>query len=245
MKLKVIGSSSAGNGYILESDSEALFIEAGLKLSDFKKAINFDLAKVKGLLISHSHGDHAKYVNDFVKNGIRTYASKDTLEQCGLAGNIFTYAVEQGHAYRIGGFIVQPVTLVHDVTCLGYIIKHDDFGKLFFATDTSCIPYVIPGVNHYLIEANHAAELVKNNIELGSFFSPSLYRLMDSHMELKETEDFLSKQDLLAARNIILIHLSSTNSDPVKFKERIEAATGVPTTIAHHDLELEISLKPF
>ena len=65
MKLKVLGSSSEGNGYILESDSEALCIEAGVKLSEFKKSLDFNIKKVKGVIVSHTHGDHSKYIKEF------------------------------------------------------------------------------------------------------------------------------------------------------------------------------------
>ena len=39
MELKILGSSSKGNGYVLEAKNEALIIEAGVKLLEAKKAI--------------------------------------------------------------------------------------------------------------------------------------------------------------------------------------------------------------
>lgn len=47
MMLKVLGSSSKGNCYILENESEALILEAGIKFQDVKKALNWNIAKVK------------------------------------------------------------------------------------------------------------------------------------------------------------------------------------------------------
>ena len=41
MVLKVLGSGSSGNCYILESDTEALIIEAGVPFLDVKKALDF------------------------------------------------------------------------------------------------------------------------------------------------------------------------------------------------------------
>jgi metal-dependent hydrolase (beta-lactamase superfamily II) len=54
--LKVINSSSKGNSYILESDNEALLIEAGCRFADVKKMLNFNISKIKGLVVSHEHG---------------------------------------------------------------------------------------------------------------------------------------------------------------------------------------------
>lgn len=55
MYLKCLGSSSSGNCYILENENEALIIEAGINLSEVKKALNFNISKIRGVLISHEH----------------------------------------------------------------------------------------------------------------------------------------------------------------------------------------------
>ena len=55
MKLNCLGSSSVGNCYILEDDNDCLIIEAGVKIKDVKKAVNFNIAKVRGVVISHEH----------------------------------------------------------------------------------------------------------------------------------------------------------------------------------------------
>lgn len=39
MELKILGSSSKGNGYVLEAEKEALIIEAGCKLLEAKKLL--------------------------------------------------------------------------------------------------------------------------------------------------------------------------------------------------------------
>ena len=78
MKLKVLGSSSSGNCYILESDTEALIIEAGLPFIEVKKALNFNVRKIVGVVVSHSHGDHAKYVAEYKKSGINIFQLFDT-----------------------------------------------------------------------------------------------------------------------------------------------------------------------
>lgn len=71
MILKVLGSSSFGNCYIIENDNEALILEAGINFQEVQKALKFNLTKVKALLCTHSHGDHSKYVNEFAKEGFQ------------------------------------------------------------------------------------------------------------------------------------------------------------------------------
>lgn len=56
MLLKIIGSGSSGNGYILESENEALLLEVGVKVKDMKRSIGWNISKICGCLISHEHG---------------------------------------------------------------------------------------------------------------------------------------------------------------------------------------------
>ena len=55
MELTVLSSSSKGNCYILQNDNEALVIEAGVSLLEVKKAVGFNISKIRGVLISHEH----------------------------------------------------------------------------------------------------------------------------------------------------------------------------------------------
>ena len=55
-KIKVLGSSSRGNAYILECQNETLLLELGVSWKDIVKALNFNLSKVVGVCVSHAHG---------------------------------------------------------------------------------------------------------------------------------------------------------------------------------------------
>ena len=55
MRLNVISSNSKGNAYVLENKDEILLIEVGVPFKKIKEAINFNLDKVVGVLISHEH----------------------------------------------------------------------------------------------------------------------------------------------------------------------------------------------
>ena len=51
MLLKIISSGSSGNGYAIMNDNEILLIEAGISVSDIKKAIDFKTSKIVDCLI--------------------------------------------------------------------------------------------------------------------------------------------------------------------------------------------------
>ena len=84
MRLNVLGSDSNGNCYVLQTDKEALIIEAGVRFSEVKKALKWQLSKVVGAVITHEHNDHAKYIRDFVSNGITVLALPSVFRAKGI-----------------------------------------------------------------------------------------------------------------------------------------------------------------
>jgi hypothetical protein len=56
VKLICISSSSTGNAYALDAGNEILLLEAGVKMAEVKRAINYRLKDVVGVCVSHSHG---------------------------------------------------------------------------------------------------------------------------------------------------------------------------------------------
>ena len=121
MLMKVLGSSSSGNCYIIENDSEALVIEAGVRFVEVKKALGFNIRKVSGCLISHQHKDHAKYIKAFVDSGITTLALEEVWVSSGVTGSRVC-RIEPGRGYKLGRFKVLPFRANHDVPCVGFLI---------------------------------------------------------------------------------------------------------------------------
>ena len=112
------GSSSKGNGYLLEGEKETLLIEAGLPISRVRKAVP-DWSKVVGCLISHRHSDHTKSMADIMKSGVDVYANEDVWEWFKEKGSTFNKRVlEAGYTREIGEFKVMPFEANHDVRML-------------------------------------------------------------------------------------------------------------------------------
>ncbi len=245
MKLRVIGSSSLGNCYVLDGSQEALLIECGCRLADVKQAINWQIGKVVGAVVTHRHKDHSGYVAEIAATGIRVLALADVFEAHGLIGNPFTIAIEPNKAYKVGGFLIQPFSVHHDVPCVGYVIQHPEMGKLLFVTDTAAMGYKISGLNHIMIEANYADDIVLQNIENGSLSATLRNRLFGSHLEIETTKRILRRQNLSEVENCILIHLSNGNSNEKRFIREISELTGKPTYAASKNMVIDLSKTPY
>ena len=132
MKLLCIGSSSRGNGYILQSSNGALLIECGMPLVEVKKSLGWKLSGISGCVVSHRHKDHSKYLPEYLKFGIRALALEDVFASFPKLNRTFCKSIEPMHGYIVGGFKVYALPVVHDVPCLGFVIEHSEMGKLLF-----------------------------------------------------------------------------------------------------------------
>ena len=230
MKLKVLGSGSSGNCYILESDTEALIIEAGLPFMEVKKALNFNVRKIVGVVVSHSHGDHSKYIAEYENAGIRVWKP--------YFDNDAGYEIETKYFGK--KFTVRDFDLVHDVDCLGFHIQHPDIGTLVYATDTEYIKYRFKNLNHILVEANYSDDLIDNE-------AVNREHVLRGHMSLQTALDFISTNDNPALRNVVLLHLSDKNSDSEQFLQKTKETVkyGADCYIANRGLEISLDLIPF
>lgn len=230
MKLKVLGSGSSGNCYILESDTEALIIEAGLPFMEVKKALNFNVRKIVGVICSHRHLDHSKYIAEYENAGIRVWKP--------YFDNDAGYEIETRYFGK--KFTVRDFDLVHDVDCLGFHIQHPDIGTLVYATDTEYIKYRFKNINHILVEANYSDDLIDNE-------AVNREHVLRGHMSLQTALDFIYTNDNPALRNVVLLHLSASNSDADLFLQKTKETVkyGADCYIAEKGLEVDLNLCPF
>ena len=249
MKLHILGSSSKGNGYILQASTGAsLIIECGLPLSIVKKALGWKLSGVAAALVSHNHGDHAGYVQEYSRAGIMVLAPGEVIAK--RPAMPFSGELIANRAYRLGEYRVRTLPMQHannDGTaceCLGFIIEHSEMGRTLFATDTIALPFPIKGLHHVMIEANYDDDILQSNIDAGIVAGYERDRLRLSHMEISTTERMLRLIDMSDVVDVILLHLSERNADRQAFEQRIALACGKPC-IAATAMTIDFNNQPY
>lgn len=237
MKLKVLGSGSSSNCYILESDTEALIIEAGLSFKEVKKALDFNIRKIVGVVVSHCHLDHAKYVSEYEKAGIPVFKPYNGMKDMDLKKGaefkiqVFPNQSKDGHwfhAYNDGT----------ECPCYGFYVQHPDIGSLVYITDTECVRWRFSEVNCIMAEANYSKDLVSDIPEKRK-------HVLTGHMEIETTCKFLEKNRSPELRNVILLHLSSESADSMDFKVKAEKVAKCPVYVAQKGIEIDLKLLPF
>jgi len=247
MNLKVIGSSSNGNAYILETPTGSLMLECGLPLRKIQEVLDFNLSNIKACLISHEHKDHCKSVKEVIKAGIDIYTSFETAKQLGISDSHRAQMVDDGVQFTVGDFIVLPFKTEHDaVNPFGYLIYYKPTGeRILFATDTFYLKNRFNSLDWILIECNYCKDTLDANIEAGYIAQGMKNRLLESHFSLEHVKEFLSANDLSKVKVIVLLHLSNANSDAKRMIREITELTGKEVVIAEAGIEIPLNLYPF
>jgi phosphoribosyl 1,2-cyclic phosphodiesterase len=245
MKIRVVSSGSVGNSYILESDQgEVLLLELGVRFSTIKKALNFKLSNIVGGLVSHCHQDHSKGMREAANAGIDIYCLKETSEALRL-NNHRIINVKPLKNFTLGGFLIKPFPLEHNVPSLGFMIDHSEMGLTVFITDTQYCAYRFPGIRNLILEANYCQDILDRKTREGSIHNLLRTRIMNSHMSFDSTKEFLKANDLKQVNNILLIHLSDSNSDADRFKKEAKELTRCNVEIATKGLLMDFNHSPF
>lgn len=203
MKLKVLGSGSSGNCYLLEHNNEILILDCGVHIKEIKKGLNWDLSKVVGAIATHEHLDHVKSLNDIRNMGIKVLAPFESEKLWQKA--------------TFGNFHIQSFDVPHnDTKNAGFLITVAD-QKILYLTDLEYCPYSFAKtkVNHILIECNYADEYLDKDI-------PNYEHKIRGHCSLDTCKEFIKTNNSDALRSVILIHLGEGIREPNQIIEEIK-----------------------
>lgn len=243
MLMKCNGSGSSGNGYALIGAEEIILIDCGVPAKEMLKSIDYQTSKVVGCLSTHGHGDHSKYISNYMRYGIRVYGSDEV--QCDI-DDIYgerIIGLQRMKQVMIGGFAVIPFNVPHNETeCDGFLIIHEEIGSLLFITDAEYCPYDFSNmkINHVMVECNYSEDYLTKDLE-------NYRHVLHGHMELQTCKRLIQTVNSTSLRSVGLLHLSGGNSDAGRFRSEIEEIVDpdVNVWVAEKGLQMELSLDPF
>lgn len=236
--IKVIGSGSSGNCYLVNMNGTKLLLECGLAFKTIQRALNFKVSDVAGCLITHEHKDHSKAVEDLMKHGIDCYMSKGTAKALQVQGhrlnylNTYTDEIYQDFDYYFkyfNRFCVKPFKAVHDVKepVNFYIQDIHTKESLIFITDTAYIKYRIPDADVLMVECNHIKKLMDERVKNGTLNVSLRNRILKNHLSLENLLEAIKEANFTKLKKVYLLHLSDGNSDEKEILEAVQRTTGV------------------
>ena len=248
MKVKVLSSGSKGNCSLILCDNIKLLIDIGLSCLKVQKHLEDNLlsfSDISGLLISHSHSDHIKGLETFIKKtNIKVYIPKEMyhelqeivpIERCEFIEDNF----------KINDIEIELIHTSHDTDySVGFIITEKD-KSMVYVTDTGYInrKFLAKMRNKdiYIIESNHDEAMLMD----GPYPRFLKERVISDkgHLSNKTTARYLKQSVGEKTKYIVLAHLSEkNNTEELAYKETKEAVNNdnIKIIVAKQDEESEL-----
>jgi phosphoribosyl 1,2-cyclic phosphodiesterase len=184
MRLRVLGSSSAGNCTLVWNDRNALMVDCGFSprtITAGIDALDLNLPPIAGLLLTHAHGDHVndRTVDLLVNNRIPVFVRheltkvlKKMYPSLARASRLGMLREFDGAGVEVGAFEVEAFPVPHDSPggCFGFSIAHgaaEQRRKVTLATD---LGYQEEGLigwfrdsHAVVVESNHDIAMLENS----------------------------------------------------------------------------------
>ena len=174
MRIVSLGSGSQGNATIVQWDDDAILVDCGFNYktlcSRLTEAFGSTdvLERVKGVLLTHSHGDHTRGLRVLLDNHpeIAVYANSMTAETTIREEKLVDPPVacfENGQNFEVGPFQIHPFSVPHDTSDpVGYLIKGDEiyFHATDFGTPLDSIGGLLAQADVATLESNHDLQLL-------------------------------------------------------------------------------------
>lgn len=216
MRLKCLGSSSAGNCYLLTSNSgETLILDCGIPIKEIKKGLDWNIRNVVGVLCTHRHQDHSKSVKDFEDMGIPICKPYEALLMNQFLANSY-FTVRTFDLTTIDGNWTHTDADGTPCPIFGFLITHKEMGRMLYITDCEVIKWKFKDIDHILLGVNYDKDMVdwsnpaKNN------------HVFRGHLEIGTACDFVKSNYSDHLQNVIMCHLSSENSDSDSFIDKMK-----------------------
>ena len=236
LRFMSFGSGSSGNCSYVGTPECGILIDAGIdnKFVMSELARNgIDLKTIRGILLTHDHGDHVRYCYPLVRHqqGWKLFATPRTIEGILRRHNIsrrireYHSPIYKEHEYLFDDIKVVPFETSHDGSDnMGYSFTMGDT-HLVLCTDTGVIT---ERADHYIRQAT--ALIIESNYDEGMLtngryreFLKARIRSDIGHLDNVETSRYVSAIYRSELTHIFLCHLSEENNTP---EIALEAMTG-------------------
>lgn len=215
MKLKCLGSSSAGNCYLLTSNNgETLILDCGIPIKEIKKGLDWNIRNVVGCIVSHVHSDHSKSVNDFKAMGIPIYAPYLKIDYMSM--NMGEFTVKPFDLTTIDGNWTHTNADGTPCPIYGFLITHKEMGRMLYITDCEVVKWKFKGINHILLGVNYDKDLIDRDN------TGKANHVFRGHLSIDTACDFVKANYSDSLQNVIMCHLSSENADRDSFIEKMK-----------------------
>lgn len=231
--LASIASGSNGNCYYIGTETEAVFIDAGISCRETVRRMDnlgLDIRSIKAIFITHEHTDHTRGVEVISKkHGIPVYITAATHSSGRLhlePGLVRPF--EAGVPVQLGGLTIIPFPKWHDASePHSFTVSGNGLtAGVFTDIGSNCghVDHHFSQCHAAFLESNYDDEMLENGRY--PLYLKRRIRGMEGHLSNAQALDLFLGKRHPALQLLILSHLSAENNKPALVHDLFRAHAG-------------------
>lgn len=249
MRLHVLASGSRGNAALVENKAtgESVLIDCGICKREFfsrAEVLGVDLGKLRGIMITHDHGDHTKCLGvvsrGLAKLGVNVplyaipvvRAASSAIGELDRSEIVESRSLTLGDTFTLAGIGIRAFQTSHDAAdSCGFRFERDD-DVLGFMTDTGIVTpeayEALSDVRVLAVEANHDPKMLAE----GPYPYVIKRRIASDRGHLSNQQSGEALEALLSnsLEQVVGMHISQNNNT---YRLAEEALTGIVVRCGH------------
>lgn len=231
------GSGSSGNSCYIGTRRGGVIVDVGVRAENIVeqlRRVGIGMDKVKGVLLTHDHTDHSKFVYTLLRANkhLRLYCTNRVLNALLRRHNIskrvkdYHVPIYKEFEFKIGEFVITPFDVPHDAADnAGFHLQAGD-RHFVIATDIGAVTerasHYMRLANYLVIESNYDSEMLAR----GPYpeYLKARIRTDHGHLDNADCAAFLADAVAPHLSHIFLCHLSKDNNTPEKALAAIRSA---------------------
>lgn len=171
-RLVVLGSGSKGNALAIVAEGHALLVDAGFSVRELRRragAAGVSLDEVRGIALTHEHGDHTAGATALARElDVPVYSSTGTFDRLrSRAGHARHVALTMSTPVECGPFRIESASTSHDAAeplALAVSVGRVSIGVAYdLGRPTAAVRYLLRGRTALVVEANHDDVLLRTS----------------------------------------------------------------------------------
>jgi phosphoribosyl 1,2-cyclic phosphodiesterase len=231
----MLGSGSRGNALLVESQGDALLVDAGFSLKDLLRRCAHagrDASQVQAIALTHEHGDHSRgAARAAAAWGVPIAASAGTLQALRgrLSDAAATITLSASRAVAVGAFRITAYPTAHDAREPSMLVVEDAAGRRVgvaydVGSPTAALRHACRGLDALVIESNHDEVMLRSSSYPASVRARIAGRA--GHLSNREAAELAAQVAHAGMSAVILAHLSDRCNRADLAMEAMKAALG-------------------
>lgn len=177
MRVTILGSGSAGNCTLVETETTRILVDAGLsgrQIAQRLEPLSRTIDQLTAIILTHEHSDHTRALGVLCKSRpLPVYANRLTAEavqadpewkdKARISWRLFS----TGHPFEVGDLTVETFSVPHDAyDPVGFVIRHGSHA-LGVLTDLGHVTKLVTercrAMDALVLESNHDVKLLQED----------------------------------------------------------------------------------